>query len=169
MSLSMAARLTLLAVLLLLTACAVPPVARPADSVAAVSWRGRLALRVEADAASAQAQSVTASFELRGSPRQGELTLYTPIGTTAAQLDWTAQDAVLRRNGEVRRFASLADLIGFALGTQVPVAALFAWLAGESVSAAGWSADLSRHASGHILARREQPAPAAEIRLVLEK
>lgn len=169
MSPSMAARLIFFAAFLLLTACAAPPLKRPADMVAVASWRGRLALRVDADAPSAQAQSVTASFELSGSPRQGELTLYTPLGTTAAQLDWTDQNAVLRRNGEVRRFASLADLIGFTLGTEVPVAALFAWLSGEPVSTAGWNADLSRHASGHILARRELPAPVAEIRLVLEK
>lgn len=169
MSLSTAARLTWLAALLLLTACAVAPVSHPADSAAVTSWRGRLALRVEADAPTAQAQSVTAGFELSGSAQQGELTLYTPLGTTAAQLDWTGQNAVLRLSGEVRRFASLADLIGFTLGTEVPVAALFAWLSGEPVSTAGWNADLSRHASGHILARREQPAPVAEIRLVLEK
>lgn len=166
---AMAARLTLLALLWLLTACAVPPVAQTADSVAVAAWRGRLALRVEAIAAASEAQSVAAAFELSGTPQQGELTLYTPLGSTAAQLDWTAQSAVLRRDGEVRHFASLADLIGFTLGTQIPVAALFAWLAGEPVSAAGWSADLSRHAAGHILARRLAPAPAAEIRLVLEK
>lgn len=171
MSLSVTIRLTLLAALLLLTACAVPPLAQPAGSVAVVAWHGRLALRVEADAdaASGQTQSVTASFELSGDPQQGALTLYTPLGTTTAQLDWSAQSAVLRRNGEARHFASLADLIGFALGTEVPVAALFAWLAGEPVAAAGWKPDLSRHATGHILARRAQPAPAAEIHLVLEK
>jgi len=51
----------------------------------------------------------------------------------------------------------------------VPLEALFAWLAGDTMSAAGWSADLSGYAKGSILARRSQPKPAAEIRLLLEK
>ncbi len=169
MALSIAARLVLLALLWLLTACAAPPLARTVESVAASSWHGRLALRVEADAVTNQTQSVAASFELSGDPQQGALTLYAPLGTIVAQLDWTGQSAVLRRSGEVRRFASLDDLIGFALGTELPVTALFAWLAGEPMSVAGWNPDFSRYATGHILARRTQPAPAAEIRLVLEK
>jgi outer membrane lipoprotein LolB len=128
-------------------------------------WRGRLVVRVE----SAQPQSLTASFELSGDTQAGELILYTPLGTTAATLSWSPQNAVLRANGDVRHFQSLGDLISHAVGTDIPVSALFAWLAGDNRSADGWLADLSQHSQGRITARRNAPAPAAELRLVLEK
>jgi len=35
--------------------------------------------------------------------------------------------------------------------------------------AAGWSADLSQLESGRLTARRTQPLPAAELRLILER
>lgn len=165
----MAARLALLVLLWLLSACATPPPTHPADSAKVASWHGRLALRVEADAATGQVQSMTAGFELTGNLSQGVLTLYTPLGTSAVRLDWTKDGATLRRDGETRSFESLSELIRFTLGTNLPVAALFAWLAGDNQAVDGWRADLSRHADGHIVARRTLPAPAAEIRLVLER
>lgn len=169
MSLSTAARLALLVLLWLLSACAVPPPAQPADSSAAASWRGRLAVRVEADAATGKVQSMTAGFELSGNWQQGGLTLFTPLGTTAARLDWDKEGARLHRDGETRSFDSLSELVRFTLGTDVPVAALFAWLAGNNQAVDDWHADLSRHTDGHIVARRAQPTPATEIRLVLER
>ena len=69
----------------------------------------------------------------------------------------------------MRYFESLDALIRQAVGTEIPVVALFAWLAGDNMVIAGWSADLSHHADGRIMARRTQPAPLAELRLVLEK
>jgi outer membrane lipoprotein LolB len=132
-------------------------------------WRGRLAVRVEADPPKAQAQALTAGFELSGNAQAGELTLFTPLGSTAAALSWTSSAAIMRSNGEVRHFESLAALIRSAVGTEVPVAALFTWLHDENITAAGWSADLSQYASGRITARRLQPAPVAELTLLLEK
>jgi outer membrane lipoprotein LolB len=133
-------------------------------------WRGRLALRVEADQLRPESapSAFSAAFELSGSPRVGELTLYTPLGGTAAALSWTPQTAVLRANGSVRYFDSLDELIRQTVGTELPVATLFAWLAGDNLVLAGWSADLSEHANGRITARRTEPEPAAELRLVLE-
>ncbi len=132
-------------------------------------WRGRLAVRIEAAQPDAQPQSFSASFELTGTPLTGDLTLYTPLGNTAATLSWSSQTAVLRSNGEVRYFASLEDLMMQAIGTDIPVLALFGWLAGENMSVKGWRADLSQHATGRITARRTEPAPAAELRLVLDR
>lgn len=132
-------------------------------------WRGRLAVRVEADFPPSQSQSFSAAFELTGTPLAGELTLYTPLGTTAAALTWSTQTAVMRSNGNIRTFESLDALIKHALGTDIPVTALFAWLAGDNVQAAGWRADLTQHADGRITARRTDPTPVAELRLVLEK
>jgi outer membrane lipoprotein LolB len=128
-------------------------------------WHGRLAVRVESD----QPQSFSAEFELTGNAQTGALTLYTPMGSTAAALSWSPQTAAMRTQGEVHSFESLDALIKQAVGTEIPVAALFAWLEGENMIAAGWSADLSQHAKGRITARRAQPVPLAELRLVLEK
>lgn len=71
--------------------------------------------------------------------------------------------------GNVQPFESLDALIKQAIGTDIPVAALFGWLAGDDLKVAGWSADLSQHALGRITARRTAPTPVAELRLVLEK
>ena len=117
----------------------------------------------------AQPQSFTAEFELTGSSQTGELILYTPLGTTAATLSWTPLTAVMQTNTEIRTFESLDALIKQAIGTDIPVLALFAWLAGDDKKVAGWRADLSQHADGRITARRIEPAPVAELRLVLEK
>ena len=145
--------------------CAAPPRASDQNQSDISPWRGRLAVRVESD----QTQSFAAGFELTGTPLAGELTLYTPLGNTVAALSWSSQTAAMRSNGDVRYFESLDALIKQALGTEIPVAALFAWLAGDNMTAAGWRADLSQHADGRITARRSDPAPAAELRLVLEK
>ena len=153
---------------LLITGCAVPTRTTSSNRTEMSPWRGRLAVRVEADQQQTQAQSFAAGFELSGNAQAGELTLFTPLGTTIAALSWSAQTAALHKNGEVRTFESLDALIKEAVGTEIPVVALFAWLAGHNMAVAGWSADLSQHASGRITARRTEPAPPAELRLVLE-
>lgn len=150
---------------LFIAGCAAPTRANISNPSEVPFWHGRLAVRVESD----QPQSFAAEFELTGNAQAGELTLYTPIGGTAAALSWSAQTALMRTHGEVRYFESLDALIKQAVGTEIPVPALFAWLAGDNMAVAGWSADLSQHANGRITARRTQPAPLAELRLVLEK
>ena len=56
-----------------------------------------------------------------------------------------------------------------ATGAAVPMSALFAWLRGDNASASGWTADLSRQSEGRITATRSQPAPKAELRIVLDQ
>ncbi len=126
-------------------------------------------MRIASDEAPSQARSFAAAFELTGNTLAGTLTLYTPLGTTAATFSWSGQAAVMRSNGEVRHFESLNALIRQAVGTEMPVDALFAWLVGDNMAVAGWQADLSQHSQGLITARRTQPAPMAELRLVLEQ
>jgi len=155
-------------VILFMAGCAVPTKTSISNQPELSPWRGRLAVRVESDQPQSQPQSFSAGFELTGNPLAGELTLYTPLGQTAAALSWSSQTATLRSNGEVRYFESLDALIKQAVGTEIPVVALFAWLAGDNMVLAGWSADLSHHANGRITARRTQPAPLAELRLVLD-
>ncbi len=154
---------------LLVTGCAVAPATPTAGQVEVSVWRGRLAIRVEADLPKTPYQAVAAGFELSGTARTGELMLFTPLGSTAAALSWSPEAAIMRSNGDVRHFESLDALIRSAVGTEIPVAALFAWLRNENITASGWSADLSQYASGRITARRLQPAPVAELTLLLEK
>lgn len=149
----------LLAVPLALVACATPPGSSPAGSNV---WSGRLALRVDSD----PPQSFSAGFDLRGTPEAGELLLNSPLGNTVAQVNWSPAGAELRQGGQVQRRASLDELTTELGGTALPVAALFAWLRGESPSAAGWTADLSQQGLGRITARRESPLPTAELRLL---
>lgn len=157
-----------LAAVVLATGCSTTQPTHSAGSEA-TPWRGRLAVRIEADPNASDSQSFSAAFELSGSATDGALTLFTPIGTTAAALSWTPDTAVLKTNGDTQRFASLNALIKQVIGTEIPVAALFGWLTGENMNAAGWSADLSRQTDGRITAKRLTPAPAAELRLVLDQ
>lgn len=159
---SMAASLTC-ALALVLAGCA-HPVAAPATTRTGDYWRGRLALRVE----TTEPTSFFASFELSGQAQAGELTLSSPLGTTLAQLRWSPQYALLRSDGRTRAFDSLDALAIEATGTDIPIPALFQWLRGQPAAADGWQADLSQLTDGRVLARRTRPAPAAELRLILE-
>ena len=162
-----ALRMAALAAAVLLTACAVPPTA--SEGASASYWRGRLAITIPSSLEQTPAQSLSAGFELSGDPQAGALTLYTPLGGTAAVLSWSARSATLRSNGETRDFGSLEALMRHTLGTELPLAALFAWLAGDDKEVAGWQADLSQYAAGRILARRTEAGSEAQIRLILEK
>ncbi len=155
-------------IVLLLIGCATPTSDNSNQSELPF-WRGRLALKFEAAQGQPGTQSFSAGFELSGNPQTGQLTLYTPMGTTAATLSWSAKNAILQADGDTRYFASLDASIKEVLGTEIPVTALFAWLAGEKMAVVGWQVDLSQHVTGRITARRIEPGPPAEIRLVLEK
>jgi outer membrane lipoprotein LolB len=147
----------------LLAACAQPPRADPRPGEFAF-WRGRLALRVEND----ENTAFFANFELSGSPHSGELRLSNSLGTTLAQLQWDGRRALLRSNGQARAFDSLDALATEATGTSIPIAALFLWLQGQAAAADGWWVDLTQLETGRLLARRREPAPVTELRLVLE-
>jgi outer membrane lipoprotein LolB len=145
----------------LLSACATPPrTALPGEAV----WSGRLSLQVD----SAPPQSFSAGFDLRGAPAAGELQLTSPLGTTLATVVWTPQSAELRQGGQVTRRGSLDELTTELSGTAVPVAALFGWLRGEQGEVPGWHADLSRQAEGRVSARRSEPLPTAELRVIFQ-
>lgn len=151
------------ALALVMAGCA-HPVAAPSTRQAGNYWHGRLALRVD----TAEPTSFFASFELSGQADAGELTLSSPMGTTLAQLRWSPQFAILRSDGRTRAFNSLDALAIEATGTDIPIPALFEWLRGQPAAADGWLADLSQLAEGRLLAQRTLPAPAAELRLILE-
>jgi outer membrane lipoprotein LolB len=151
--------------LFFIAGCAQQPLAKAPGQPDISSWRGRLALRID----SPEPQSFFASFELTGHARAGELLLSGPLGSAIASLNWTPQAAFLRSNGDTRQFESLDALAAEVTGTAIPIAALFQWLNGQDAVTAGWQADLSQLTQGRITARRTQPAPAAELRLILEQ
>lgn len=146
----------------LLAGCAAP---RPPVPDGVQVWTGRLALTVEQQAS----QSFSASFELRGAPESGELTLFTPLGGTAAVLAWSPGTATLRSGSEVRQFPSLEALAQEATGAPLPITALFDWLAGRPTPVEGWEADVSQVAEGRLRARRSAPPPPADLRVVFER
>ena len=165
----------LLIATLFIAGCAYTTRTEGQNEAEVAQWRGRLALRVEPDSlpsvgdSGGPSQSFSASFELAGNAQTGGLLLFSPLGTTLAELTWTAQTAFMRANGETRSFNSLSELLRQATGTEIPVASLFAWLAGNHVTTPGWLVDLSQHGRGRVVARRSDPMPAVELRLIFEK
>jgi outer membrane lipoprotein LolB len=127
-------------------------------------WSGRLSVRVDSE----PAQSFYAGFDLHGNARQGQMSLYSPLGATLAQLTWSPDEARLHSEGKEQAFASLEALMRHVMGTELPVTGLFAWLAGQPANPDGWIADLKDRESGKLVARRLHPVPAVELRLVLE-
>jgi outer membrane lipoprotein LolB len=148
---------------LLVTGCAVPPRTPAAPGVQV--WSGRLALTVEGQSS----QSFSAGFELKGAPEAGELSLFNPLGGTMAILGWTPASATLRANGNTRQFPSLEALAQEATGAPLPVAALFDWLGGKPTPIAGWQPDVSQVAEGRLRARRTDPPPPADLRVLFER
>jgi outer membrane lipoprotein LolB len=150
---------------LLLGGCATPVVPHAPTAARQSVWTGRMALHVDGKSN----QSFSASFELRGSAKQGNLTLYTPLGSTLALLSWAPGAATLRTNGETRRFDSVEALAAEATGTPIPVAALFDWLSGVATNVPGWQADLGQLAQGRLHAKRVEPPPAADLRVAFDR
>lgn len=144
----------------LLGACAQPP---RLASGATDHWSGRLSLQVE----DASAQSFSAGFELQGNPDAGALTLFNPLGNIVAELQWTPGSATLNNGSEHRQSPSLQTLVRELTGSELPIAALFAWLKGEQVQATGWQADLSGLDAGRLMATRHQPLPQTVLRIIL--
>ena len=150
----------------LLAGCAQAPKTPEADRTQGAFWAGRLALQVESN----PPQYSSAAFELKGHAQSGELSLFTPLGGTLAVLSWAPGSATLKdSNNQVRSFDSLGALVTQATGTEIPVGALFDWLRGTNTAVPGWQADLTQLAGGRISARRSDPLPTAQLRVVLDK
>jgi outer membrane lipoprotein LolB len=113
-------------------------------------------------------QSFSGGFEIKGNPDHGELVLNSPLGNTVLAARWSPNEATLYARGETRRFASIDALIEASTGAALPVAALFDWLAGKDSASNGWTADLTRQPAGRIHARRMNPLPQTELRIVLD-
>jgi outer membrane lipoprotein LolB len=155
----------LAALALALAGCASAPKPPATFDAATGPWSGRLALQVQ----DRPDESFSGGFELKGSALAGELQLFSPIGGTLAVLDWQPGRARLQSSARTREFGSMDALLAEIAGTSIPVHALFDWLRGIATPVAGWQADLSQLAQGRIAAKRLDPPPEANLRLVLER
>jgi outer membrane lipoprotein LolB len=163
---------------LALAGCAAVPQA-PTGSQA---LSGRLALQVDA-LPDRPAQSISASFDLRGNAEQGELRLSTPLGTTLAAAFWGPGEARLVTPQGEKRYDDLDALSRDAFGESLPLRALPDWLQGRPWGGAaepamplqpgpgfvqlGWSIDLARFDSGQLQASRAGP-PAVRLRAQMD-
>ncbi|MFM6986369.1 MAG: lipoprotein insertase outer membrane protein LolB [Hydrogenophaga sp.] len=154
-------RTVLLCAGLVTAGCAAPR--WPAGS-ATHDWSGRLAMQVDSD----PPQSLTAGFDLTGSPDTGELRISSPLGTTLATLRWRPGHAELLHGTQSAQRDSLDALTTEWMGASLPVAALFGWLRGVPEAVDGWTVDLSGYAQGRLTALRHHPAPAAHLRIVFQ-
>lgn len=148
------------ALLAALAGCATPPASAPQDNF----WSGRLALNVAAE----PPQSMSAAFELRGNAHEGELALLSPLGQTVAVARWSPTGATLQQGERTLAYTHMDELTEQLTGASLPLPALFQWLRGSSIEVPGWSADLSGHSDGRILAQRLTPLPRAELRIRLQ-
>ncbi len=157
---------TLLFATVLIAACASNTRAISPNDTQSRSWTGRLGLQVEAGDTQ-PAQSFSASFELAGTAQVGQLVLLSPLGSTLAGLSWQPGEALLREGQQVSRFQTLDELSEKAVGTALPIAALFDWLQGKDTLVAGWQVDVTQLPRRLIL-QRLSPLPQAQLRLVID-
>jgi outer membrane lipoprotein LolB len=128
-------------------------------------WQGRLSVKIQVE----PVQLFSANFDLQGSAEAGTLSLSSTWGNTLARLQWDPLGATLHTSGAPRHFDSLDALTRHLTGTDLPLANLFSWLAGEELPAIGWQADLQEVAAGRIRAHRESPGPSADLTILLER
>ena len=121
-------------------------------------WQGRMSLTVH----QTPVQHVAAAFELEGNSTQGVLTLFSPLGYASLVLRWSPGQAQWLQNGQTRSFASLSEMTQAATGTDLPLTALFEWLAGRDLAVPGWTIERTGSA-GPWSAKRSQPAPAVTL------
>ena len=152
----------------MLAGCATPsPTAKPLGFGQANTpvWQGRISVQVHGDNPS----SMSASFSLHGDAKNGELDLYSPLGTTLGALQWTPQLVQFSEGGKQQFFNSLSELTEKTTGAELPIDAIFGWLQGRNAQAAGWQVDLSFASQGSINARRISPLPEVMLRIKLDQ
>ena len=151
--------------LVLLAACATPTPSRSvAQAPSDKQWQGRLSVTVQSD----PPRNISAGFSLDGDARQGELNLFSPLGTTLATLQWSPTTTQWLQGSQQRRYDSMAHLTEETTGAALPMDAMFDWLQGKATASPGWQADLSALNQGTLIARRLSPEPLVVLRIKLD-
>ena len=152
------------AVALGLAGCAAPRVAQNSALSPDAHWQGRMSVKVYGT----PVQSFSASFDLQGGPERGQLVLSSALGTTFAEIHWSAHSAELRTSREQKAFESLETLAREVTGAEIPIAGLFGWLKGEAGPSGNWQSDLSDREHGRFTAHTVNAAASAELKIVLD-
>ena len=95
--------------------------------------------------------------------------LSTAVGTTLARMSWSAQEALLQTGTTVRAYPSLRELTLTALGADLPFEVLIQWLRGVSAAKDGWQSDLREFETGRISAKRHNPEPTVDLKIILDR
>jgi len=151
--------------IIFIAGCAHPTGANGQIDQNASFWQGRLPLKVH----STPVLAFAADFELQGNAEAGTLSFFTPLGSTAARLQWDSASAQLQTTGEPQRFESLDALTLYTTGATLPVASLFAWLKGSEPPTPSWQVDLRDLASGRLNAQRLAPEIPADLKIILQR
>lgn len=158
-------RLVVLFAIFLVAGCAFNTGAGDSFNARNSHWQGRLILKVHSE----PVQALSADFDLQGDAQVGRLSLFTPLGTTAARLEWDAHGAQLQTTGEPQLFESIEALTRHSTGTVLPIASLFDWLKGVEPFTPGWQVDLRDLANGRFSAQRLPPHVPAELKIILDR
>jgi len=149
----------------LLAGCATPvPIRSVPQAPSTKQWQGRISVTVQSD----PPRNMSAGFSLDGDARQGELNLFSPLGTTLATLQWNPTSTQWFQGSQQRRYDSLAHLTEETTGAALPMDAMFEWLEGRATPSPGWQADLSALNQGSLIAKRITPEPLVVLRIKLD-
>lgn len=151
--------------ILFIAGCASNTGARGTIGIETSDWQGRLAIKVLSE----PVQAFSANFELHGNAQVGSLVFLTPIGSTAAQLQWDARGARFQTSGEHQEFESLDALTRHATGAPLPIGSMFAWLNGLEPNTPGWQVDLRHLPNGRLSAQRLPPELPVELKIILDR
>mgnify|MGYP003346698665 FL=1 len=152
--------------ILWLAACTTAPT--PTRTVLKVpsekQWQGRISVTVQSD----PPRNMSSSFSLEGDARQGELNLFSPLGTTLATLQWSPTTTQWLQGTQQRRYDSMEHMTEETTGAALPMVAMFDWLQGRDSPSPGWQADLTAIAQGTLVAKRISPEPYVVLRIKLD-
>ena len=128
-------------------------------------WEGRLQLKI----LQKKPEQFSANFTLEGTAQQGELTIYSPIGTTVAVASWDAAGATLTEGSQKHAFESMDALTERLTGASLPLPPLMAWLNSDGPAVVGWEIRSENPQAGRrLFAKRMQPLPQLHLTLILD-
>lgn len=155
-----------LAVLVSLSGCAMfsgPPRQPELEKIG--HWQGRLSLKVLQE----PPEHISANFEINGRPEQGELALFSPIGTTLAVARWNPNSAELLEGQKVKSFVSVQAMTHQLTGNSLPLPEIMTWLDHDGAELPGWTLKSENTPnSRRVFAKRQTPLPMLELTLVID-